>query len=474
LNFSHFVSVLNLVWSLQVAKGRFRLPTATRYALCITVPLSYETASAGVPRLHSLKQKSANEYTPKKSWPLKTLQSIEGPSRSSDDDDFALTFSGKQLVWCAFQRDQLNEFLFLVIELCRQHFRAPPPLQRLNTDELHAVGDLWTTRHRVLERAPGSKGNPHIRALSAVFRQRDAVADEKEVIQDRFEVTIVASELCSIQCKFHCLNVFKQMPLMTAEEARDVQEYLDHFQLGISEIGELERRLKARLAELESQNIVALFQSEQARSRVVEQIDDSSDRLDEAVVWLKHHDYELTQMKAGITRIEGRNQMLEVLERNQVCPLLIHFCCRVPNMYLIMFLNQEKLQKTLLSLLEALELDDDVVAMLQNPHFSADETDEDTFLELLGAAMQLEHKLHASLPKRAFERMAAVQQRRAEFVRLRDVFCSAAAKHFELLFAEAARKFEKQIAANQKNHVASWESPAGLCFTVPHLWYCSL
>ncbi len=41
------------------------------------------------------------------------------------------------------------------------------------------------------------------------------------------------------------------------------------------------------------------------------------------------------------------------------------------------------------------------------------------------------------------------QERRAEFARLRDTFCAAAVAHFDLLFADAARRLEKQIAANQ-------------------------
>jgi hypothetical protein len=41
------------------------------------------------------------------------------------------------------------------------------------------------------------------------------------------------------------------------------------------------------------------------------------------------------------------------------------------------------------------------------------------------------------------------QERRAEFARLRDSFCAAAVAHFDLLFADAARRLEKQIAANQ-------------------------
>ena len=168
----------------QVAKGRFRLPTSTRYALCITLPLAptAETASsgasAGVPRLHSLKQKGPNEFTPKKSWPIKNLQAIEGAARSADDDDFALSFGGKQFVWCAYQREQLSEFFFLLCEISRQNFRATPQLSRVPSDELQALAE----RHRVLERAPGSKGNPHVRALSALFRHRDTTGlEEKEV-----------------------------------------------------------------------------------------------------------------------------------------------------------------------------------------------------------------------------------------------------------------------------------------------------
>lgn len=180
----------------QVAKGRFRLPTSTRYALCITLPLSSSShdseggAASGVPRLHSLKKNGANEYAPKKSWPLKNLQALEGAARAgSDDEDFVLTFGGTQFVWCAYQRDQLNEFFFLLTEICKQHFRTQPQVARVATDELQALGELWADRHRVIERTPGNKSNPHVRALSALFRHREtADVGEKEVLEDRLEV----------------------------------------------------------------------------------------------------------------------------------------------------------------------------------------------------------------------------------------------------------------------------------------------
>ena len=34
-------------------------------------------------------------------------------------------------------------------------------------------------------------------------------------------------------------------------------------------------------------------------------------------MWLRHHDFELNRMRAGLARIEQRNETLEVLERNQ-------------------------------------------------------------------------------------------------------------------------------------------------------------
>lgn len=70
---------------------------------------------------------------------------------------------------------------------------------------------------------------------------------------------------------------------MTAGEARDVQFFLDSFQLGISEVHLLEKRLLDKLAALESQNIRALFLSETARARMMDRTDDVADRLDEAV-----------------------------------------------------------------------------------------------------------------------------------------------------------------------------------------------
>jgi hypothetical protein len=78
-DFAHFS------FSSQVAKGRFRLPTSARYGLCITLPL--QNSATGVPRLHSLKARSENEFIPKKSWPLKNVQAIEGSNRNIGEDE---------------------------------------------------------------------------------------------------------------------------------------------------------------------------------------------------------------------------------------------------------------------------------------------------------------------------------------------------------------------------------------------------
>jgi hypothetical protein len=40
--------------------------------------------------------------------------------------DFSFTFGGKPFVWCAYQREQINEFFFCCLEICRQTFRATP------------------------------------------------------------------------------------------------------------------------------------------------------------------------------------------------------------------------------------------------------------------------------------------------------------------------------------------------------------
>ncbi len=43
--------------------------------------------------------------------------------------DFVLLFAGKQQVWCAFDREPFNEFLFCLVELCRQSFRTVPAVR---------------------------------------------------------------------------------------------------------------------------------------------------------------------------------------------------------------------------------------------------------------------------------------------------------------------------------------------------------
>jgi len=159
-------------------------------------------------------------------------------------------------VWCAFDREPFNEFLFCLVELCRQSFRTVPALTRISVDDLQTCGEAWADRHKALERLPSSKKNPHMVALAAVFKARDTVADEKEVIEDRMEV-----------------------PLMTADEARDVQYFLDSFQLGISDVHLLEKRLKDKLRDLEAQNITGLFKAEQPGDAIVDRIDDIADRL---------------------------------------------------------------------------------------------------------------------------------------------------------------------------------------------------
>jgi len=85
-------------------------------------------------------------------------------------------------------------------------------------------------------------------------------------------------------------------------------------------------------------------------------------------------------MRAGIDRIESRNKTLEVQEK-----------------------NHERLQLALGALIESLELDEDMVAILQNPRFD----EPASFLNILSAAFNLENKIKARHNQRLYERMTA-------------------------------------------------------------------
>ena len=95
---------------LEVVRGQLIIPTSNNYIICITIS---NNSNNGIPRLHSLKERAKNDYFPKKSWPLKTLQIIEGPSNTESGLDFNIVFGGKSLNWVAFSRIfQLNFIVY--------------------------------------------------------------------------------------------------------------------------------------------------------------------------------------------------------------------------------------------------------------------------------------------------------------------------------------------------------------------------
>lgn len=184
-----------LLYYLEASKGHVLLTSAASfsYMLCITISAS----NSGIPRVHSLKQRAENDYHTKKSWPLKALQVLEGPMEESGDE-FTMFFGGKNFLWTARNKDKLAEFLFCLVEISRQTFRTVPQLIKISLEDLQAMGEVWAEKHRGIERIYA--GNIHVKALSNLFKHRDAASDEKDIMEDRMQV-----------------------PLMTGEEASDVQ-----------------------------------------------------------------------------------------------------------------------------------------------------------------------------------------------------------------------------------------------------------
>lgn len=62
-----------------------------------------------------------------------------------------------------------------------------------------------------------------------------------------------------------------------------VRYFLEQFGFSISDIHLLEPALMKKLSLLESQNVIALFESSRPRDSVVAEIDNCTDRLDESV-----------------------------------------------------------------------------------------------------------------------------------------------------------------------------------------------
>ena len=151
------------------------------------------------------------------------------------------------------------EFFYCLTEVYRQTFRSIPQLINLNLDDLNILGETWAEKHRNAYSSPSNQ-NIHTNLLSNIFRHRDVTSDEKDIFEDRMQV-----------------------PLMSAEEAADVQYFLDQFSLTIADIHLLEPSLLKKLESLESQNILALFDSAKPRDFVLTDIDNSVDKLDEAV-----------------------------------------------------------------------------------------------------------------------------------------------------------------------------------------------
>ena len=53
---------------------------------------------------------------------------------------------------------------------------------------MQSLGELWADKHRGVEKLATHKKNIHVVALAAVFKARDTLVDEKEVVEHTVEV----------------------------------------------------------------------------------------------------------------------------------------------------------------------------------------------------------------------------------------------------------------------------------------------
>eukprot|EP00808_Paulinella_micropora_P007567 g7670.t1 len=233
-----------------------------------------------------------------------------------------------------------------------------------------------------------------------------------------------------------------ELPSMTNEEAQAVCQLLEQFGLNAASIHKLEPLLRRELQDLESENIKALFtqRTVSLAEDVRGQMGLAFDNLASMQMWLQHHDAELNRMcagisclrydaelnrmrsgiscihhdaelnrmRAGIDRIESRNLQLQVQEQ-----------------------NHEALLEELSTLLDDLELEEDVVDCLTNPDFA------DDLVHVLDAAEQLDEAIH-SRQTEGLEDLQAVKDQRKLYENLKVSFVEKAASVLEEEFKKQA------------------------------------
>ena len=337
----------------------------------------------GQPRLTWLRYaRSTNSYSFKKHKPLNTLQRIDCV-RDSKDAEFSLITPDKAYAWRPSTPALRNTFIAWCVETARYSFSFAPPT---NVDDraLSYLVSLFQFHYLHSQSAATQSTASHRLILSSL---------DKVVVEERKEVdeTVV-------------------VPPLSASQTANILHFLDQSGLDVSRIHQLEAALSASMLVAEQAAIEALYDGRQVEKtqRIMQGIEDVSEKLDELQLWLSHHDAELNRMRAGIERIEGKNTRLEVQEY-----------------------NHQLLYSTLKDIITKLTLPPDVVRTLEQPDFRGH------MQGVMRAAQQLDAVLTLQLDP-ALEEMSSVKEQRAKYAVLKQQFANQVRVALENLFTQYA------------------------------------
>jgi uncharacterized protein YigA (DUF484 family) len=99
-------------------------------------------------------------------------------------------------------------------------------------------------------------------------------------------------------------------------DERDLNAYLNAYNVEIGDVATLEKRVQDEIYELEAENVYALLERAKQMEPLKEALDECETHLEELEDWLSVFSGKLSTMREDINTIEERNSELELSSRN--------------------------------------------------------------------------------------------------------------------------------------------------------------
>mmetsp|Transcript_3351 Transcript_3351/g.5079 ORF Transcript_3351/g.5079 Transcript_3351/m.5079 type:complete len:886 (-) Transcript_3351:162-2819(-) len=306
--------------------------------LCLSV-------KKGKPRLHKIEKTSDGSFKATgRTWKLEDANRIDGGSDDLDGTEFSITFD-KERRWAADSNDLKQLFLSSVIKLCTDYLEKVPPLVRLDTLALKG----WEDAQLKLA-MPSQRGDPAAKPPTPV------------------------------------------QSLLSPEEEQDIETWLEHSQLELTDFTKFQEYLGQQLGALEAANLHDMLESDDSIRVVADKLEDSSVVLDKMELWLDNQNKFLDKVRYDIKEIDAKNLRLETHTRNHL--LLIN-----------------EVTKTM----ENVDLSPEDQDLLARGDFS----DAEMIDQIAAAALRLQKSLNSDSEGDASPRLSSVMERRAAMDRLR-------------------------------------------------------